>query len=153
MAQVGRKRKPTKLKILAGNPGKRPLPENEPEPAQYKAAPRAPSHLSTAAKKEWRRVVKDFHESGILARIDRAALEAYCETYAIWVKAVENINKTGLVARTTNGNFIQNPYLGIANRAASEMRKWLSELGATPASRSKVQSLKKDDKKEDFFGY
>ncbi|MEQ8198694.1 MAG: phage terminase small subunit P27 family, partial [Clostridiaceae bacterium] len=32
MAQRGRKPKPTAIKVLEGNPGKRPLNKNEPKP-------------------------------------------------------------------------------------------------------------------------
>ena len=39
--------KPTKLKLLAGNPGKRPLNENEPEPEAV--APSVPAHLDDEA--------------------------------------------------------------------------------------------------------
>ena len=47
---AGRKPKPTRLKIIQGNPGKRPLNKNEPQPERRLM--RAPSHLSEEAKKE-----------------------------------------------------------------------------------------------------
>jgi len=140
------------LKVLAGNPGKRPLNENEPEPAQYKKPPRAPAHLSDGAKREWRRVAKHLHAAGILAQIDRAALEAYCEQYALWVEAQKKVQEMGAIGKTSNGNLIQNPYLSVANRAQQEMRKWMAELGATPSSRSRVQSINRS-KPDEFFGY
>ena len=57
MATRGRKPKPTALKVLEGNPGKRPLNELEPKPK--KQAPSCPSWLEPEAKKEWRRMAKD----------------------------------------------------------------------------------------------
>lgn len=56
MAQSGRKPKPTAIKVLEGNPGKRELNEYEPKPA--KKAPRCPSWLEDEAKKEWKRTAK-----------------------------------------------------------------------------------------------
>ena len=50
MATRGRKPKPTALKVLEGNPGKRPLNENEPKPENK--APRCPSWLEQEAKNE-----------------------------------------------------------------------------------------------------
>ena len=50
MATRGRKPKPTHLKVLAGNPGKRPLPKNEPKPKPI--APRCPQWLDPIARKE-----------------------------------------------------------------------------------------------------
>ena len=48
---------PTNLKLLRGNPGKRKLNTNEPDPEP--AIPPCPSHLDKVAKKEWRRVSKE----------------------------------------------------------------------------------------------
>lgn len=49
MAQRGRKPKPTAVKVLEGNPGKRSLNTREPQPE--KKAPRCPSWLEDEAKK------------------------------------------------------------------------------------------------------
>jgi phage terminase small subunit len=57
MAGRGRPPKPTALKVLEGNPGKRPLNQNEPKPE--KKAPNCPSWLLPDAKKEWRRLSKE----------------------------------------------------------------------------------------------
>ena len=48
MAQRGRKPKPTAVKVLEGNPGKRSLNTNEPKPV--KKAPRCPAWLEDEAK-------------------------------------------------------------------------------------------------------
>jgi P27 family predicted phage terminase small subunit len=135
---TGRKPKPTALKRLAGNPGCRPLNHKEPKP---KGVPTCPSHLSKEAKKEWRRVSKELLACGLLTSIDRAALAAYCTTYARWVEAELNIQKHGLVVRTQNGNAIPNPYVGIANRALDLMHKFEIEFGMTPSSRSRLSAV------------
>ena len=44
--------KPTNLKLIEGNPGKRPLPGNEPKPKPK--APSMPSDLDYQAKKTWK---------------------------------------------------------------------------------------------------
>lgn len=49
MAERGRKPTPTAIKVLEGNPGKRPLNANEPKPK--KKAPRCPSWLEEEAKR------------------------------------------------------------------------------------------------------
>jgi len=54
MAITGPKPKPTAIKILEGNPGKRPLNLNEPKPLQI--APECPDWLLAEAKKEWNRL-------------------------------------------------------------------------------------------------
>ena len=50
----GRRPKPTALKKLEGNPGKRPL--NELEPVPPVASLRCPNYLLPEARKEWRRL-------------------------------------------------------------------------------------------------
>ena len=55
MAKTGRKPKPTALKRLEGNPGKRPLNALEPVPPTVPL--QCPRHLLPEAKKEWRVLV------------------------------------------------------------------------------------------------
>ena len=72
---TGRKPKPTQLKLVTFNPGKRALNRKE---AKAKAAiPVPPHHLTTDAVEEWNRVATELYNLGILSEIDRAALAAY----------------------------------------------------------------------------
>ena len=87
MAQRGRKPKPTALKVLEGNPGKRQLNIVEPKPK--KKAPKCPAWLDAEAKKEWRRLAKQLEDLGILTQIDMAAFAGYCEAYSRWKEAEE----------------------------------------------------------------
>ena len=89
MAQRGRKPKPTAIKVLEGNPGKRSLNTAEPKPE--KKAPRCPSWLEEEAKKEWKRMSKQLEQLGILTEIDMAAFAGYCQAYARWKEAEEFI--------------------------------------------------------------
>jgi len=50
----GRRPKPTRLKVLIGNPGKRPLNSNEPHPEV--ALPDCPPELGPVARQEWERM-------------------------------------------------------------------------------------------------
>ena len=73
----GRKRTPTHLKIVAGNPGRRPLNENEPRPSGNLDT--APEWLTEAQKECWRYVIQHA-PTGLLKRLDSALL-------VIWVVA------------------------------------------------------------------
>ena len=53
MAKTGRKPKPTALKKLEGNPGKRPLNTMEPTPPNVSI--HCPQYLLPDARKEWKR--------------------------------------------------------------------------------------------------
>ena len=53
----GRKPKPTSVKILTGNPGKRRLNHEEPKPPV--SVPECPVELSPTAKAEWDRLGRE----------------------------------------------------------------------------------------------
>lgn len=138
MAQHGPAPKPTALKKLQGNPGKRALPVNEPQPPTTKA-PAAPRYLSDDAKREWRRVAPTLQGVGLLTDVDHDALAMYCERFAEWKTAWGKVLEEGAVITTTAGNLIQNPRLSIANRAAKEALALAREFGMTPAARTRIQ--------------
>jgi len=134
---AGRRPKPTALRELQGNPGHRPLNKREPKPG---GVPRCPSHLDDAAKREWKRISAELVSLNLLTSVDRAALSAYCASWSRWMDAETNVQKYGAVIKSPKSGFpIQNPYVGIANTALDQMRKFLVEFGMTPASRSRIQ--------------
>lgn len=158
---VGRKPKPTALKLVTGNPGKRALPKKEAKVAL--SEPQPPSFLCDDAKVEWGRVVSVLYAAGLMTELDRAALAAYCAAYGRWAQAERAINRmaakdelnAALMIKTTNGNAVQNPLVGIANKAKSDMVRYASEFGMTPSARSRVEANTNDDEKDDlkeFFG-
>lgn len=149
-------RKPTILKIVAGNPGGRPLNAREPMPER--GIPSVPDHLSDDAKVEWDRVATALDRMGVLTQMDRAALAAYCQAYGDWVEAEGQLRKYGKVVKSpvkttvrrvkgeevteTGGGYpIQSPFLAIRNRALETMHRFLIEFGMTPASRSRITAL------------
>ncbi len=137
----GRKPKPTKMKVLAGNPGKRPLNKNEPQPKS--AIPDFPKFLTKEAVLEWKRITVELSVLGVLAQIDRAALAAYCQVWARWAKAEDKLNQDGECVLTEKGNEIQNHYLAIANKCIKQMREYLVEFCMTPSSRSRISGAPK----------
>lgn len=134
---------PTALKLIRGNPGKRPINKDEPKPKVQ--TPTCPAHLSKAGRTEWRRIAPLLTNIGIMTKVDRAALAAYCQSYARWVEAEKKVAERGEVVKTTNDNIVINPYLSVANKAMDNMRKFLVEFGMTPSSRSRISAEKQDD--------
>jgi len=65
----GRKPKPTYLKIVAGNPGRRPLNKSEPRPVGTLETP--PDWLTEDQKAGWRYVI-EHSPRGLLKRLDSA---------------------------------------------------------------------------------
>lgn len=152
MGKPGPRTTPTVIKMIKGNPGRRPLSENEPKPEIADRVPAAPRHLDDLAKKEWKRMAKELHQLGLLTNIDITALAAYCASYSLWVSAMLQIQKHGVLIKAQSGFPMQSPYLQIANKAQGEMRKWLVEFGMTPSSRAglKVDKPKSKSKTQSF---
>lgn len=105
MSTRGRKPKPTALKLLEGNSGKRPLniaelvsercptakpflrsknTDNKPT-----GVPECPDWLEDEAKAEWERVGTILENMGMLTSVDTTAFAGYCQAYARWREAEE----------------------------------------------------------------
>ncbi len=142
----GRRPKPTKLRIVQGNPGKRALPKDEPEPEV--CIPDPPGHLSKVALEEWERIAPILEKQGLISDMYRAALAAYCDSYSDWVKAGEMVERKGLTYTTDKGNVIQHPAVGMKNTAKGMMHRFLTEFGLSPSSITRVSraSAKKGSK-------
>ena len=142
----GRKPTPPYLKILRGNPGCRRLPEGEPKHERAPAIPEPPVFLLPTAKAEWRRLATGLYHMGLLTLVDERPFAAYCQAFGRWVAAEDALQAmaerdlltNGLMIRTVDGNAIQNPLVGTANKAASDMVRYAGEFGFTPVARARI---------------
>jgi P27 family predicted phage terminase small subunit len=116
----------------------RPVARGGDVPVVGDALPRCPPHLSPAAQREWRRLATPLHGIGVLTLADRAALAAYCQAWGRWVEAEEKLKDTPPLLKTPSGYVQQSPWLTIANKQLELMARYMSELGLTPASRSRL---------------
>ena len=76
----GRRTKPTALKILEGNPGGRPLPENEPTPPEGPVV--RPLTMSVPATETWNHYAPMIAKMGLLTAVDVPAFAMLCELIA-----------------------------------------------------------------------
>lgn len=140
------RRKPTNLKLITGNPGRRPLNKSEPKPGLK--IPPPPEWLSKDARVEWEYIAGQLYAVGCLTGIDRGALAAYCQAYGRWEQAERALAEAakndpvnfGLTIETSNGNLIQNPLVGLANKAMQDFVRYAIEFGMTPVARSRIQA-------------
>lgn len=132
----GRKPKPTALKLVDGNPGKRRITGREPKPPT--AQPTCPAHLSATAKTEWKRLAGVLNGVGLLTRIDRTVLAAYCQAYGRWVEAERKLAETPPLLKTPAGYVQVSPWITISNRQVELMTRLMAELGLTPSARSRL---------------
>lgn len=142
---AGRKPKPTAMKELHGNPGKRPINKQEPK---FKGAPVCPTWLTAVAKTEWKRVVVELAELDLLKSTDQAALAAYCQAYSRWRSAEKIVDAEGqmILEPIVNkaGEIVghkhkRHPATIIAKDERLSMLKAASLFGFDPSSRSRIQ--------------
>lgn len=151
----GRKPIPTALKLLRGNPGKRPLNRDEPTPALEMPDP--PALLEGEALAKWRELTALLAEAQILTRLERDALTVYCQTWAEWTAATRKLQKFGSVIKAPSGYPVQSPYVAIANQAKLHLRGLLADFGMTPSARARVskatpKTAAGDRQRQRFFG-
>ncbi|MGH6836942.1 MAG: phage terminase small subunit P27 family [Methylocella sp.] len=135
---AGRTPIPTNLKLIRGTFRKNQSPKNELAPEL--ALPPCPAELGVDAKLEWGRMSIELHKLGLISNFDRATFAAYCAAYGRWIAAERALNASDrlvLLIETKAGNVIQNPLIGIANKAASDMVRYAIEFGMTPSSRAR----------------
>src|SRR4051812_32068274 len=97
---TGRPPKAARLKILSGNPGKRPV-NSPPRPAGADPAP--PDWLQGEARAEWGRVASELHKLGLLTVLDVSVLAVYCICYQTWAEAVRAVAREGQTYRAPGG--------------------------------------------------
>jgi P27 family predicted phage terminase small subunit len=134
-AMRGRKPKPSVLKAIQGNPGKRAIAGGEPQPLP--GIPSCPPHLHADAREEWDRITAELAKLGLLCQVDRAALAAYCGAYGTWISAAKLCQS--VVYQSKTGLIKVNPAVRVQHDAMILMHKFLSEFGLSPASRSRIQ--------------
>jgi len=72
---------PTAIRVLNGNPARRPLPAKEPN--YVSGVPDKPSGMSSGARRAWDALVAEMGPSGVLRLVDGGALEMLCEDIAM----------------------------------------------------------------------
>lgn len=118
----GRKPKPTVLKLIAGNPGHRPLNENEPKVVIVDGLPEPPKWLKTkGARDEWGIQIKYLSENKILGENELAMLADYCFLHGEFVKDARD-------RRVMHASLI------------GQMRALRAELGIGPSARSRIKA-------------
>lgn len=139
----GRKPTPTALRLLRGNPRRRPVNAHEPKPAALAGDLAPPAWLDEAAQAEWSRVAPMLGRLGVLTETDADALAAYCEAFTTWKQATQRLRQFGMVVKRSKADGelpVISPYVKIAHHAMQQMRAFLVEFGMTPSSRARIHT-------------
>jgi P27 family predicted phage terminase small subunit len=144
----GRKPKPTKKKLLEGEPNKNRINFSEPN---YQGEIKRPPYLDYHAKKKWDEVAPELIRSGVLKVTDVDMFAGYCMVYSKWRQSLRKLNKMGywlVKGDGQNRQVYQNPIAKTADDAMSQMLRLGVEFGLSPSSRSRITTI--DDDGDDF---
>jgi P27 family predicted phage terminase small subunit len=144
--------KPTNLKIIEGNRGKRPLPENEPKPVPK--APKCPSDIDPGAKRVWKRLAPMLERIGLLTEADGDVFACLCQVRSRLEHinrrmrkantAIRKYQKSGQAEKLNDANKEQAFLMKEERLYAAQFRLVASDFGLTPRGRAGL-SIKSDD--------
>ena len=149
---VGRKTTAPKLKLLEGNPGKRPvgpgvqLPPVAPEepdwhdwwPVKRGSGLVADRRARAVASTTWAQIVGQLDPLGLLAEIDDTILVDLCICRARIDACERNISADGIAVSGKHGP-VKNPAAVAVHQYRTQPRAYISELGLSPAARARLR--------------
>lgn len=151
----GRKPKPVDLRLLAGNPGHRPVAppagvESDGDEPFVRSKLIKPKGLSRDESREWDRLTTTLHL--ILSRGAEGMVLVACGFYGDMCEAKRIITKEGRFYTTTNKQGMtmkrQHPAVQMLTTARAGYHRALAELGASPVAHSRVRALPNQDQQE-----
>lgn len=148
--------KPTALKLLEGNAGKRALDLAAGVNPRIEI-PSPPKHLGIEAKKEWKRITPLLEELGLISGLDRAALALYCQVAGrlaeletsfngkVQAKVDAGMDYADAVyevshATTPSGYAQQSVIVQLIGKHREQLNRYLMHFGLSPAARGRVQA-------------
>jgi P27 family predicted phage terminase small subunit len=128
--------KPTALKRLAGNPGKRKLDANEPQPERV--IPAMPRGLPKRAQRFWKDYADKLDRLGLLTEVDGPAFMMMAIHYDVAWEAMQVLKEDGLVTMDTNGMARKHPMLQVLRQHSALFLRFAVQFGLTPSARSRL---------------
>jgi len=148
--------KPTKLKVLEGNRGRRPLPEKEPVPSPV--LPPCPDDLDDDAKSTWGRLAPIVCKLGLLTEPDGDNFAIVCQIRSRLRAIHQYIKKENpsLVQETQKADpdggvrveYKPSPYVVMEKQYYQLFRLAAAEFGLSPRSRVGLSVGKDSDSDE-----
>jgi len=144
----GRIPKPTQLKVIAGNPGKRPLNEKEPKPeGDLKDCP---DWFNPQQRQVWDYAIENA-PAGLLKKLDRSILVVWAVAEQVHREQTELLQNENAIFVSPLGKVSVNPRVTIIDKQARLMMKACSEMGFTPASRTRISIEPNDGEQNPFL--
>ncbi len=140
MAKRGPKPKSMELKLIGGNPGKRPVRENDPARGlYYNAMPDPPPNMLNEHGQElWDDLGETLIERGVLTSLDYAPFATLCAVYGIAAAAAEHIRRDGEIVLDDKGRPKKHPALSVLRDFAKMFNSTAALFGLNPSDRQRL---------------
>ena len=132
----GRSTKPTQLKVIEGNKGKRSVNKQEPDP-EYLVDLTAPEWMSEAAKGVWREIAPNLSKAKLLTHVDVELLAQGCVAIANFRTAHAKAEGDQMISSGEKGNYV-NPWLVVQSMSFKQAMKVFEQFGMSPAARTRI---------------
>jgi P27 family predicted phage terminase small subunit len=137
MSTSGPKPKPSSLKKLQGNPGKRPLNEREPKP---QTEVKRPWGLGKGEQRKfWNEHAAELERMKLLTGVDVPAFRLMAEHYAFAVQAARELHALGDLTVEGREGPKKHPLVQVLRDNSQLFKSYAAEFGLTPSSRTRLQ--------------
>ncbi len=137
---VGRPPKPSRIRELEGNRGRRPIPKGVNVPSR----PIAPDYFDDQQKCLWRQIEYSM-PAGVLTLADSQAVERMAVAWARYRDCQVKITQLSMFARGSTGQLAMSPLVKIQALAAREMHQAGEVLGLSPVARARIAAPESSD--------
>lgn len=143
---MSRPPKPTSLKLIAGNAGKRALNKQEPDP-DYLQDLTPPTWLSASAKLVWDEMAPQANKAKLLTAVDVQAFAMGCVAVAEYRKATAKVDAVGSIKtkheKNEEGVLVElgehlNPWAGAQSMYFKQAMAMFAQFGMTPRARTGI---------------
>jgi len=144
---AGRPPKPTALKLVEGNRGKRAINKQEPDP-DYLDNLDPPEWLAgiPGVAEVWKELAADLRAAKLLTKVDVTALSQLCVSIAQYRNAARRTGEDlvrAKMALNDEGNPVEvgehiNPWMLVQSMSFKQANVLMQQFGMTPAARTRV---------------
>lgn len=148
----GRRPKPTAIKRLTGADKNHPerMLKNEMQPTTLLRDILPPEFMTDGARAAWDYAICQCPE-GVLTSLDVGVFSRWCVLYDQMSQLAADIKERGTLIISEKGTEDVNPSLKMLNQIATTLTRMESEMGFTPASRTKISVKPKEEKSDNPF--
>ncbi len=135
---AGRFPKPTELKAIEGNRGKRATLKQEPDPEYLIDGADAPDWLDEKAKAVWREIAPPLQKARLVAVIDVPLLAMCCSSIAQYRQAYTKVGDAAVQGGGEGKSETLNPWMIVQSMSFKQAVSILRDFGVSPAARTRI---------------